>query len=71
MSVVRALRHLLLGETWTLPLGVACLLLAAALLRRIAPGAWHDAGGFFLLGGAIGVLLLAVALGARPRRPSR
>jgi len=61
MSVLRALRTLVLGETWTLPLGVAIVLAAGALTRHYAPGAWHDAGGFLLLAGVVVVLIAALA----------
>jgi hypothetical protein len=61
MSVGRALRLLVFGETWTLPLGVAAVLLAAAGLRRVAPDVWHDAGGFVMLAGVVAVLAITVA----------
>ena len=49
---MRALRKLVLGETWTLPIGIAVAVGAAALLRAIAGSAdwWEDLGGFILLG---------------------
>ena len=65
MSVVQALRQLVLGETWTLPVGVLGVLIAGAGLRHALPHAWHDVGGLFLLAGVIAVLVLAVALSAR------
>jgi len=34
---MRALRKLVLGETWSLPLGVLALLLAALVLHGLAP----------------------------------
>ena len=61
MSVLRALRALILGETWTLPIGVAIVLAAGALTRHFAPDAWHDFGGFVLLAGVIAVLLATLA----------
>ena len=61
MSVVRRLRLLVLGETWTLPLGVAAVLVGGALVHHLAPHAWRDAGGFLLLAGVIAVLAAAVA----------
>jgi hypothetical protein len=61
MSVLRALRALILGETWTLPLGVAAVLAAGALVRHLAPHTWHDAGGFLLLGGVLAVLAATLA----------
>lgn len=67
MSVLRALRLLVLGETWTLPLGVALVVLAGAGIRAVAPGLWHDAGGALLVAGVVAVLSLALAPGARRR----
>jgi hypothetical protein len=60
-----ALRKLVLGETWTLPLGVALVLCAGVALDAVAGGDawWRRAGGFLLLAGA--VLALSLAL---PRR---
>jgi hypothetical protein len=51
MSTLRQLRKLVLGETWSLPLGVLLALGAAGLLRAVdgLHGWWHDAGGFVLL----------------------
>jgi hypothetical protein len=56
MTVLRTLRLLVLGETWTVPLGIAGVLAGGALLHHLAPHAWRDAGGFLLLGGVIAVL---------------
>jgi hypothetical protein len=50
--VIAELRKLILGETWTLPLGVAATLVAALALDAAGPGWWERAGGFVLLGGA-------------------
>ena len=61
--MIAQLRKLVLGETWTLPIGVAITLLAGLLLDGAGPGWWQHAGGFVLLGGAI--LTLAVSLRAR------
>ena len=63
---MNALRKLVLGETWTLPLGVA-LVLAAGLALDAAFGAdewWRRGGGFVLLVGVAATLTLALA-----RRP--
>jgi hypothetical protein len=48
---MRALRKLVLGETWTLPIGIAVAVGVAALLSAAAGSAdwWSDAGGFVLL----------------------
>jgi hypothetical protein len=52
---VNALRKLVLGETWTLPLGVA-VVVTLGLVLDAAFGAerwWKDAGGFLLLAGVL------------------
>jgi hypothetical protein len=67
LTILRGLRLLVLGETWTLPLGVAVVLLTSAALREAAPDVWHDAGGLLLLAGTIAVLTLAVFRGTRSR----
>jgi hypothetical protein len=48
-SALRSLRKLVLGETWTIPLGVAAALVLAVGLRDSLPEAtWKAAGGFCL-----------------------
>jgi hypothetical protein len=54
--VIAQLRKLVLGETWTLPLGVAVTLLAGLALEAAGPSWWHRAGGFVLLAGALATL---------------
>jgi hypothetical protein len=71
MTGLRALRLLVLGETWTLPLGVAAVLAAAAFVRHAAPHTWHTAGGFLLLGGVLVVLVGALGRPRASRRPRR
>lgn len=66
MSVLRALRLLILGETWTLPLGVLLVLSLGAALESAVPRLWHDAGGPVLLVGILGVL--GASLSPRRRR---
>jgi membrane protein implicated in regulation of membrane protease activity len=70
MSTVRAVKKLVLGETWLLPIGLALMMAAGVLLRELAPATWSVLGGAFLL-----VAVLALALGSvswsarkRPRR---
>ena len=60
MSTLRQLRKLVLGETWTLPLGVGLALGIAGLLSAIdgIQDWWRHAGGFVLLA------LVALALTA-------
>jgi hypothetical protein len=47
--VLSSLRRVLLGETWTIPLGVgAALGLAVAIRASLPETAWEAAGGFCL-----------------------
>lgn len=61
--MLRNLRLLVLGETWTIPLGVLAVLSAGAALRAVDAGLWRDAGGPVLVAGVIAVLWWAT----RPR----
>lgn len=66
-AVLSSLRKLVLGETWTIPLGVAAALALAVALRGWMPeAAWKVFGGFLL---AIFVLaaLIGSLRGARGR----
>lgn len=67
MSTLRQLRKLILGETWSLPLGVAVALAVAGILRAVDGHDhwWHRAGGFLLF--AFVVLALTVSLGGAMR----
>jgi len=68
MTLLRALKKLILGETWALPAGVATAVLVAALVARPIMGdAWRRGGGFVVLAGVAVVLLLSVSLSARRR----
>jgi hypothetical protein len=58
--VIAQLRKLVLGETWTLPLGVAITVLAGLALDAAGPDWWHRAGGFVLLGGALATLVASL-----------
>jgi len=49
-----------LGETWTLPLGVAITLVAALALDAAGPGWWERAGGFVVLAAALLTLLASL-----------
>ena len=65
---MRAVKKLLLGETWVLPLGIAAVVIAADLaIRPLLHGAWRTGGGFVLLAGVLAVLLASVAASARGR----
>jgi hypothetical protein len=67
MSFLRALRKLVLGETWLLPIGLGLVVAGSALWRSVSDG-WPDFGGFGLLAGVSVVLVLSVAVTARPPR---
>ena len=66
-AFLRALRKLVLGETWALPVGIAAAVAIAAVLRVAAGphGWWHHAGGWVLFA------LLAVALAGSLARTGR
>jgi hypothetical protein len=68
MSTLRDLRKLVLGETWLLPLGVAALVGVALAVRALAPDVWEDAGGFLLLAGVVGLLVVASTASVSRRR---
>jgi hypothetical protein len=61
---MRALRKLVLGETWALPIGIAVAVAIAGVLRVVAgPGGWwQQAGGFVLLALLVAVFAVAVVL---------
>jgi hypothetical protein len=60
-TTLRSLRTLLLGETLSLPIGVACSLGGAALVKLALPdAAWEHGGGFVLL--ALVLVALAISL---------
>ena len=61
---MRALRKLVLGETWTLPIGIVVAVGVAAVLRAVAGSAdwWSDAGGFVLLALLAGAFVAALGL---------
>lgn len=66
MPLVRSLRSLILGETWTIPLGVAATVVIAALLRSaLSDQLWDEIGGFVLAG------MIAITLVTSISRSSR
>jgi hypothetical protein len=73
MSTLRQLRKLILGETWSLPVGVAMALAAAGILRAVdGHDHWWQRGGGFLLLAFAGLALTASLGGAlRARRARR
>jgi hypothetical protein len=64
---MRALRKLVLGETWTLPVGVALAVGAAAALQALSGGAawWARAGGVVLVVLVLAALTVSVLASAR------
>jgi hypothetical protein len=61
-----SLLRLILGETWTIPLGVGTALVLAVLMRAALPEtAWETAGGFCL------AVCIVAALAYSLRRPPR
>jgi hypothetical protein len=69
MSTLAQLRKLILGETWSLPIGVLASVGIAALIREIAgpDGWWRHAGGYVLFG-LVAVTLTISLAGALRRR---
>jgi len=66
---MRALRKLVLGETWTLPLGVFLTVAVALAVDAVAgeSSLWRHAGGFLLLGCVLAVLAASLAPAWRRR----
>jgi membrane protein YdbS with pleckstrin-like domain len=64
---MKALRKLVLGENWALPIGVAVTLVAGLVLEAVEgdDAWWRHAGGFVLL-----LLVVAALWAALPRRGS-
>jgi hypothetical protein len=58
---VRRLRRKLLGETWTIPLGVSCAVAVGATARALLPHAWLSVGGFALAAVLIATLIASLA----------
>jgi hypothetical protein len=68
-SLLNSLRRLILGETWTIPLGVGASLGLAMLIRAWLPAAaWKAAGGFCLAAFILGVLAYSLRSAPRGRR---
>jgi hypothetical protein len=60
---VRALRKLILGETWALPLGIACAVGASAVVRALAgPHGWWRHGGGYVLAGLLAIAFAVAVL---------
>jgi hypothetical protein len=62
MALLRSLRSLILGETWTIPIGVAAAALIAALLRSaVSEQLWDELGGFALAAMVAVTLVASIA----------
>ena len=66
MAVLRSLRSLILGETWTIPIGVAAAVLIATLLRSaISDQLWDELGGFALAAMVATTLVVSISRSSR------
>ena len=66
IGLLRSLRSLILGETWTIPIGVAAAVATAALVRSVlADQLWHQIGGFVLAGVVAATLITSISLSSR------
>jgi hypothetical protein len=62
MALLRSLRSLILGETWTIPIGVAVAVLTADLLRSaVSEQLWDELGGFALAAMVAVTLVASIA----------
>ena len=62
IALLRSLRSLILGETWTIPLGVATTVLSGALLHAaLSDHLWNEIGGFALAGMVAATLVVSLA----------
>ena len=66
---MKALRKLVFGETWVLPIGVLATLALALTLHAVAGDTawWRHAGGFVLLACVLATLAVALAPAWRRR----
>ena len=66
-ALLVSVRRKVLGETWTIPLGVSATLGLALLVRALLPeGDWQLVGGF-----ALAVLLIATLIRSLPTKYRR
>lgn len=62
-ALLRSLGALILGETRTIPLGVAATVVIGVALRSALPGhVWQNFGGFALAGMIVATLALSLGL---------
>jgi hypothetical protein len=67
MTTLRALKKLILGETWIVPLGILAIVVAGALIHHFASHAWAELGGLALAPGVLVVFCFSVSRTARIR----
>ena len=66
--VLTALRRLIFGETWTIPLVVGAALVVAVLVRAALPErAWQTAGGFLFAVAIVAALAYSLTRALRGR----
>ena len=65
-ALLRSLRSLILGETWTIPIGVTAAVVVAALVRPVfSEHAWDELGGFILAAMIAVTLVASISLSSR------
>jgi len=67
MTLLRNLRSVVLGETWTIPLGVGAMLVAGLVTRALDAALWRNAGGALLVVGVLVTLAAAAPRAGRDR----
>jgi ABC-type phosphate/phosphonate transport system permease subunit len=66
IALLRSLRSLILGETWTIPLGVAAAVgIGAVASSAFADHAWDELGGFLLAAMIAITLVASISLSSR------
>ena len=66
IALLRSLRSLIFGETWTIPLGAGAAVVITALLRSAFPEhLWDEVGGFVLAGLIAATLVGAISSSSR------
>ena len=67
MTTLRALKKLLLGETWILPAGLCVAVAATLVARHVLDSHWRHLGGFVLLAAVAVVAVVSIGRSARAR----
>jgi hypothetical protein len=62
MRFIQSMRSLVLGETWTLPIGIGLAVGAAAAIKELSGPAdwWPHEGGLLLMAGLVLALVLSL-----------